>query len=123
MIGHIPLQILTETFNSNTVELFRILFGIDRPGDDLRRDDESTLKAKAAGQGAHKLEKPPLADQMHVVIWVIKANDIRFEKGRYRDIIKYVQDQLREASKYSLTPVTPFKFRCDAQKSLSKTTE
>ena len=59
------------TFNYNTVELFRILFGMDRPGDDLTRDEESALKAKAAGQGAHRLEKPPLADQMHVVIWVI----------------------------------------------------
>ncbi|CAH3119377.1 unnamed protein product [Pocillopora meandrina] len=92
--------------NNEEVELFRILFGMDRPGDDLTRDEESALKAKAAGQGAHRLEKPPLADQMHVVIWVIKANDIRFEKGQYREVIKYVQDQLREATITILTVIT-----------------
>lgn len=78
--------------------MFRILLGIERPGDDLTRDQESAQKAKAAGLGAHRLEKPPLADQMHVVLWVIKANDIRFQMGHYNEIIKFVQNQLREAS-------------------------
>ncbi|XP_022804650.1 uncharacterized protein LOC111341877 isoform X2 [Stylophora pistillata] len=87
-------------------ELFRILNGIERPGDDLKRDEESARKAKAAGQGAHKLEKPPITDQMHVVLWVIKAIDIRFGLGQYREIIKYVQDQLRETIITILTVLT-----------------
>ena len=74
------------------------MFGIERPGDDLARDSKSTHKAETAGAAACRLEKPPIVDQMHVILWVIKANDIRFQKGRYREIIKFVQDQLRKAS-------------------------
>lgn len=81
-----------------TGELFRILFGIERPGDYLTRDYTSTHKSEAAGVAACRLKKPPIADQKHVILWVIKANDIRFQKGKYREIIKFVQDQLREAS-------------------------
>ena len=69
-------------------------------GDDLTRDQVSTQMTEAVGVGAHRLNKPPLADQKHVVLWVIKGNDIRFQKGRYREIIKFVQDQLKEASEY-----------------------
>ena len=50
--------------------------------------------------GAHKLKKPPLPDQMHVILWVIKANDIRFEKGVYSDTIKFVQYQASEQSEF-----------------------
>lgn len=81
-----------------TGELFRILYGIERPGDNLTRDYTSTNKAEAAGAAACRLEKPPIADQMHVILWVIKANDIRFQTGKYREIIKFVQYQLRKAS-------------------------
>ena len=79
-------------------ELFRILFGIERTGEELVRGDKGAEKAATGGVGAHKLKKPPLADQMHVVLWVIKANDIRFEKGIYSDIIKFVQHRAREQS-------------------------
>lgn len=99
IMDNVPDSIFIEAFDTNTGELFRILFGIHRPGDDLTRGEESAQKAKAAGQGAHRLKRRPLADQMHVVLWVIKATDIRFEKGQYSEIIKYVQEQLREASK------------------------
>ena len=35
---------------------------------------------------------------MHVILWVIKANDVRFETGKYQEIIKFVQHQMREQS-------------------------
>lgn len=58
----------------------------------------SAQLAVAAGPAAYKLEKRPLVDQMHVVFWVLKGVDIRFEEGKYREIIKFVQEQLRSAS-------------------------
>jgi len=87
-------------------ELFRILYGIERPGDNLTRDYTSTNKAEAAGAAACRLEKPPIADQMHVILWVIKANDIRFQTGKYREIIKFVQYQLRKATIKIITVIT-----------------
>ncbi|KAJ7326036.1 hypothetical protein OS493_028759 [Desmophyllum pertusum] len=90
----------------DTRELFRILFGIERSGDDLTRDDVSAQKAAAAGVGAHRLKKPPIADQIHVVLWVIKANDVRFQTGQYREIIKFVQDQLKQAIVTVITVIT-----------------
>ena len=88
-----------QCFSSvETGELFRILYGIERAGDDLTRDRASARKAARAGVGAHRLDKPPIADQMHVVVWVIKANDIRFETGQYREIINFVLHQLRKES-------------------------
>ena len=64
----------------------------------MTRDDVSAQKAATAGVGAHRLEKRPIVDQMHVVLWVIKANDVRFQKGQYSEIIKFVQDQLKRES-------------------------
>lgn len=87
-------------------ELFRILFGIHRPGEELKRDHESAQLAEAAGPAAYKLEKRPLVDQMHVVFWVIKGVDIRFEKGKYREIIKFVQEQLKRAIITIFTVIT-----------------
>lgn len=87
-------------------ELFRILFGIHRPGEELKRDHESAQLAKAAGPAAYKLEKRPLVDQMHVVFWVIKGVDIRFEKGKYREIITFVQEQLKRAIITIFTVIT-----------------
>lgn len=87
-------------------ELFRILYGIERPGDNLTRDSTSTHKAETAGAAACRLEKPPIVDQTHVILWVIKANDIRFQKGKYREIIKFVQDQLRKETIKIITVIT-----------------
>lgn len=87
-------------------ELFRILFGIHRPGEELKRDHESAQLAEAAGPAAYKLEKRPLVDQMHVVFWVMKGVDIRFEKGKYREIIKFVQEQLKRAIITIFTVIT-----------------
>lgn len=52
--------------------------------------------AKEAGQGAHRLEKPPVADQVHVVLWVIKANDIRFVNDQYMDKFDFVRQMLNK---------------------------
>ena len=64
----------------------------------MTRDRENAKKAQATGVGAHRLEKGPIADQMHVVLWVIKSVDIRFQLGKYREIINFVQDQLNKES-------------------------
>lgn len=82
----------------NTGELFRILYGIERAGDDLMRDHASAMRTMEGGVGAHKYEKPPIADQKHVVLWVIRANDIRFEQGKYREIINFVLNMLKRES-------------------------
>ena len=64
-------------------ELFRILYGTVSTGDLIKRGDWAEEKAKEAGQAACRLEKPPVADQVHVVLWVIKANDIRFVNDQH----------------------------------------
>ncbi|XP_078380120.1 uncharacterized protein LOC144663055 isoform X2 [Oculina patagonica] len=94
-------------------ELFRILFGNERPGDELTRGSESAKKAEAAGVGAHRLKKPPILDQTHVVLWVINGNDIRFQKGQYREKIKFVQNQL---SGFAITIITVITFDDQIQK-------
>ena len=93
--GNLSLKYLCFGFIG---ELFRIIYGIERPGDDLTRDYTSAAKAVEGGVGAHRLKKKPIADQMHVILWVIKANDVRFETGKYQEIIKFVQHQMREQS-------------------------
>lgn len=87
-------------------ELFRIIYGIERPGDDLTRDYTSAAKAVEGGVGAYRLKKKPIADQMHVILWVIKANDVRFETGKYQEIIKFVQHQMREQIVTIITVIT-----------------
>ena len=82
-----------------TGELFRIIYGLEKPGDDLTRDAASAWKAAKGGLAAHKYEKPPIADQVHVVIWVISATDVRFEQGKYRENINFVQHILKRESK------------------------
>ena len=66
----------------------------------MYRDDLSAGKAATGGVGAHRFERPPIADQMHVVVWVIKANDVRFEQGQYRELINFVLDRLKNESEY-----------------------
>ena len=87
-----------SSFLFKTGELFRILFGIERPGEYLTRGSMGAQKAESAGVAAHRLKKRPIVDQMHVVLWVIKAVDIRFQMGQYREKIEFVQDQLKKAS-------------------------
>ena len=62
--------------------------------------DASVQKAAAAEVGAHRLERPPIADQMHVVVWVVKANDVRCKQGKYREIINFFLHQLKSESEY-----------------------
>ena len=77
------------------------------------RDYRSVEKAAAGGVGAYKLKKPPIADQMHVILWLIKANDLRFELGRYRDLMNFAQRQLSDRSKLSF-PLDTFVGRTTA---------
>lgn len=70
------------------------------------RDHVSAQLAVAAGPAAYRLEKRPLVEQMHVVFWVIQGVDIRFEKGKYKEIIKFVQEQLQSATITVFTVIT-----------------
>lgn len=65
--------------------------------------------AKEAGQAAHRLKKPPLADQVHVALWVIKGNDIRFENDQYMDKFTFVQQKLNREGQF-VTVVTSVPF-------------
>ena len=62
----------------------------------------SAQKAEAAGVAAHRLEKPPILDRIHVVLWILKAIDIRFKTGHYRESIKFVQDRLKQEGEWNL---------------------
>ena len=75
-------------------ELFRILYGAVSTGELIERGDWAEEKAKEAGQAACRLERPPIADQVHVVLWVIKANDIRFVTDQYKDKFDFVRQML-----------------------------
>ena len=80
-------------------ELFRILYGIVSAGQLIERGDLAEQMADEAGQAAHRLEKPPVADQVHVVLWVIKANDIRFVNDQYMDKFDFVRQKLNKEGK------------------------
>ena len=75
-------------------ELFRILYGFVSAGQLIERGQWAEKMVEDAGQAAHRLEKPPVADQVHVVLWVIKANDIRFVNGLYLDKFNFVRQKL-----------------------------
>lgn len=87
-------------------ELFRILYGIVSAGQLIERGDLAEQMADEAGQGAHRLEKPPVADQVHVVLWVIKANDIRFVNDQYMDKFDFVRQKLNKEGVTIVTAVT-----------------
>ena len=69
------------------------------------RDHESAQLAVAGGPAAYRLEKRPLVEQMHVFFWVIQGIDIRFERGNYKEIIKFVQEQLQSASELMIVVI------------------
>ena len=71
-------------FLPKTGELFRILFGIEQPGEYITRGSEGAQKTESAGVVTHRLEKPPIVDNTHVILWAIKAIDIRFQMEQYR---------------------------------------
>ena len=75
-------------------EFFRILYGTVSTGDVIERGDWAKEKAKEAGQAACRLERPTIADQVHVVLWVIKANDIRFVTDQFMDKFDFVRQML-----------------------------
>lgn len=87
-------------------ELFRIIYGLEKPGEDLTRDTTSKWKAMKGGVAAYKFEKPPVADQMHAVIWVMSAVDPRFEKGSYRENLAFVKHILNRENITIITVLT-----------------
>ena len=89
-------------------ELFRILYGIVLPGENIERGDGAKQMAEKAGQAAHRLEKPPIADQVHVVLWVIKADDIRFVNGQYMDKFNFVQQILNREGEFDVICINFF---------------
>ena len=82
-------------------ELFRVLYGIVPPGEHIERGDWAKEMADKAGQAAHRLDKPPIADQVHVVLWVIKADDIRFVNDKYMDKFDFVRQILNREGEFS----------------------
>lgn len=81
----------------HSAELFRILYGAVSAGELIDREaDRAEQLTKEAGQAAHRLERPPVADQVHVVLWVIKANDIRFENDQYMDKFDFMRQILNK---------------------------
>ena len=51
----------------------------------LTRGSEGAQKTESAGVVTHRLEKPPIVDNTHVILWAIKAVDIRFQMEQYRE--------------------------------------
>lgn len=87
-------------------EFFRILYGVVSAGQLIERGDWAEKMAEDAGQAAHRLEKPPVADQVHVALWVIKANDIRFVNGQYLDKFNFVRQKLNAEGVTIITVLT-----------------
>lgn len=87
-------------------ELFRVLYGNVSSGDNIERGEWAKEMAKKAGQAAHRLEKPPIADQVHVVLWVIMANDVRFQNDQYMDKFDFVRQVLNREGVTIVTAVT-----------------
>ena len=79
-------------------ELFRILYGTVQPGEQLERGKAAERKAKMAGTAGYRLSKPPISDQVHVVLWVVKANDVRLTQGKYMDKFGFLRQQLGKES-------------------------
>ena len=51
-----------------------------------------------AGTAGYRLSKPPISDQVHVVLWVVKANDVRLTQGKYMDKFGFLRQQLGKES-------------------------
>lgn len=98
--GFFEFDALQET------ELFRILYGTVRDGEVIDRGPMGELKRRSAGAAGHKLNKPPIAQQAHVVLWVIKANDVRLTKDKYKDKFKFVTQMLAKECITIVTVVT-----------------
>ena len=73
-----------------------------REGEVIDRGQLGEVKRRSAGAGGHKLNKPPISDQVHVVLWVIKANDVRLTQDKYYDKFKFVTQMLKKECKFNL---------------------
>ena len=70
-----------------------------REGEVIDRGHMGEVKRRSAGAAGHKLNKPPIAYQAHVVLWVIKANDVRLTRDKYMDKFKFVTQMLAQECK------------------------
>ncbi|XP_048587987.1 uncharacterized protein LOC116605567 [Nematostella vectensis] len=89
-----------------SAEFFRILYGGVRDGEVIDREELGARKAASVGTAAHKMNKPPLSRQVHTVLWVIKADDIRLANDRYKDKFKFVRYQLSQQGITIITVIT-----------------
>ena len=79
-------------FNGNKeVEFRNILEGKFQPGDNVTRP----LGLEGQGNASLMGPSPSFANQLHGVIWVVKANDPWLSDGRFKDDLKSVRDILR----------------------------
>ena len=72
------------------------MYGSVRPGEEIDRGYMGKQKTKSAGTAAYKLNKPPLSRQLHVVLWVIKGDDVRLINEDYLDRLNFVLSKLRD---------------------------
>ncbi|KXJ18571.1 Interferon-induced protein 44 [Exaiptasia diaphana] len=87
-------------------EFFRILYGSVRPGEEIDRGATGAQKTKSVGIAAHKLNKPPLKKQLHVVLWIIKGDDIRLITEQYQDKLNFILSKLRDEAITMVTVIT-----------------
>ncbi|XP_032227443.2 uncharacterized protein LOC116610889 [Nematostella vectensis] len=87
-------------------ELFRIFYGGVKEGEVIDRGALGARKAASVGKAGHKMNKPPLSRQVHAVLWVIKANDVRLANEMYRDKFKFLKDRLSQESITIITAIT-----------------
>lgn len=65
-----------------------------KQGEEIDREDRGKSQAARAGKGGYKLNKPPLSQQVHVVLWVIKGDDIRLLNEEYEQKLNFVLHRL-----------------------------
>ncbi|XP_031570349.1 uncharacterized protein LOC116304716 [Actinia tenebrosa] len=87
-------------------EFFRILYGTVKQGEEIDRQDRGQSQTARAGKGGYRLNKPPISHQVHVVLWVIKGDDVRVLNEDYHQKLNFVLHRLGRESITLLTVIT-----------------